>query len=386
MKNFNYYQPTNINFGWDSRKNIGKIVAKYGKKCLLVSGKASSALHSFYEEVIELCKAEGIEIKHFTGVLPNPTTDIVNDGVLMARKFGATCIIGMGGGSAMDTAKAIAVGVTHPGKAWDYKLFAQTITEKTLPIIAITTTSGTGSEVTCVSVITNTNEQLKYALASEYIFPKVSIIDPELTMTVPKHVTASTGFDAFCHAFESLINTGNSCYVDIQAYDCIKLVSKYLVRVVDDGSDREAREAMAWANTLGGLSIANSGTTLPHGIGMAIGGHAPQVMHGEALAIVYKSILDWTWDAEIEKFAKVARIFNSKLNNVEDKVAAQALSGEIEILKKKIGMDITFESKGVPFKVLSDIADDVMKLPDYSCHPKVANRDFYYSLLEKSYK
>jgi len=386
MKKIDYYQPTNIKFGWDVRKEIGKIVAQYGNKCLFVTEKPFPALQPYYDEIIENCKKEGVEVEHFKGVIPNPTTDSVNAGVEMAKSFGANCIIGMGGGSSMDTAKAIAVGATHEGKAWDYKLFAKEISDNVLPVIAITTTSGTGSEVTCVAVVTNPAEQLKYALVSPYIFPKVSLIDPQLSMTVPSHVTASTGFDAFCHSFESLISINSSRMVDVLAYDSIKLVVKFLERAVKDGSDKEAREGLAWANTLGGLSIANSGTTLPHGIGMAIGGHAPYVMHGEALAIVYKNILEWTWDVEIEKFAKVARIFNPELSKSDDKKAAESLSIEVEKFMKKIGMDLTFESKGVPFETLEAIADDVLKLPDYTCHPKVADRDFYYSILTKSYK
>lgn len=386
MKNINYYQPTKLNFGWDVRKEIGKIVSQYGDKCLLVTEKPFPALQPYYDEIIKNCNKAGVEVEHFKGVIPNPTTDSVNEGVELAKSFGAKCVIGMGGGSSMDTAKAIAVGATHEGYAWDYKLFAKEITDKALPIIAISTTSGTGSEATCVAVVTNPVEQLKYALVSPFIFPKVSLIDPQLSMTVPAHVTASTGFDAFCHSFESLIHSNSNRYVDIMAYDSISLVVEFLERAVKDGSDKEAREGLAWANTLGGLSIANAGTTLPHGIGMAIGGHAPYVMHGEALAIVYKEILDWTWDAAVEKFAKVARIFNKDLEKVDDNTAAKELSNEVEKFKSKIGMDITFESKKVPFETLEAIADDVLKLPDYSVHPKVADRDFYYKILTASYK
>ncbi|HCS36107.1 MAG TPA: alcohol dehydrogenase [Sphaerochaeta sp.] len=385
MKNFNYYQPTKILFGFGKRSEIGKEVAQYGDNCLLVTEKPIEALEGFMTEISDSCIAAGVSVHRFAGVVPNPTTVSVNEGVAMAKKYHANVIVGIGGGSAMDTAKAIAVGVSHPGEAWDYRLNQKDITEATLPILAITTTSGTGSEVTAVSVVTNAEEELKYALFSHKLFPRVSIIDPELTLTVPPHVKASTGFDAFCHSFESTIHSGNSPYVDMHAFESIRLVKTYLKRAIDDPKDIEARTALAWANTLGGLSIANAGTTLPHGIGMAIGGHAPFVMHGEALAIVYPAILDWTWDAAIPQFAKAARIFNPGLASSTDAEAAKSLTAEVIAFQKEIGMDLSFKSKGVAQSVLPLIADDTMKLPDYTVHPKVADRDFYLSLIEKSY-
>lgn len=386
MKEFNYYVPTKIMFGNGKRREIGPEIAKYGTKCLLVTGKKKPVLEPYIEEVIKSCNDAGVEVVRFAGVIPNPTTASVNEGVAVAKEHGVDVILGVGGGSAMDSAKAIAVGVSHPGEAWDYRLFAKEITDATLPIFTISTTSGTGSEVTAVSVVTNADEDLKYALFSHKLFPRVGVLDPELTYSVPAHVTAATGFDAFCHSFESLIHAGNSPYVDMHAYESIRLVKTYLKRAMDNGSDAEAREALAWANTLGGLSIANAGTTLPHGIGMAIGGHAPHVSHGEALAIIYPAILRWTWDAAIPQFAAVARIFNPELQSVSDKDAARALADEIVQFQKEVGLDIDLKGKGVSKETLALIADDTMKLPDYSVHPKVADRDFYLSLLEEAYE
>jgi alcohol dehydrogenase class IV len=386
MKDFTYYQPTKIIFGFGKRSEIGKEVAQYGDNCLLVTEKPIEALEGFIQEITDSCLAAGVSVNRFSGVVPNPTTISVNEGVEIAKRNNSNVIVGIGGGSAMDTAKAIAVGASHPGEAWEYRLNQKEITDATLPILALSTTSGTGSEVTAVSVVTNAAEELKYALFSHKLFPRVSIVDPELTLTVPPHVTASTGFDAFCHSFESTIHSGNSPYVDMHAFESIRLVKTYLKRAIDDPKDIEARTAMAWANTLGGLSIANAGTTLPHGIGMAIGGHAPFVMHGEALAIVYPAILDWTWDAAIPQFAKAARIFNPKLVDRTDAEAARALSTEIVAFQKEIGMDLSFKSKGVSREALPLIADDTMKLPDYTVHPKVADRDFYLTLIEKSYE
>lgn len=202
----------------------------------------------------------------------------------------------------------------------------------------MTTTAGTGTEVTLVSVITNSAENLKYALANRLLYPRVSIVDPELTLTVPPHITASTSFDAFCHNFESLLNKNASPYTDMHALEGIRLVIKYLPMAVKDGSNREAREALSWVNTLGGYSLTNAGTTLPHGIGMAIGGNQPHIAHGEALAIMYPEINRWTWKYAIPQYAKVGRMFNPDLKKESDERAAESACNEMDKFLKDIGL------------------------------------------------
>ena len=238
----------------------------------------------------------------------------------------------------MDSAKAIAVEATHEGSCWDYLFFRDSQpTADTLPVIAVTTTAGTGSEVTQVSVVTNPAERCKSALYHPLLFPKIAIVDPELTCTVPQRVTAVTGFDAFTHAFEAYIHANASAYTDILALEAIRLIVGNLPAAVREGSDIEARSAMSWANTLGGLSIANAGVTLPHGMGMAIGGMYPQVAHGEALAMLYPEFMRYTWQSAVGKFATVARVFNAELAGASDEAAAEACCGEIDAFLKAAG-------------------------------------------------
>ena len=173
----------------------------------------------------------------------------------------------------MDAAKAIAVEASHEGSCWDYLFYKKQPTEKTLPIIAISSTSGTGSQVTQVSVVTNTEKRDKSALYNSILYPRVAIIDPDLMVTLPQFVTACTGFDVFCHAFESLIHPNVGAYVQSMSREAISLVAKYLPKVLADLNNVEYRSKLAWADTLAGLCIANAGVTLPHGMGMAIGGN-----------------------------------------------------------------------------------------------------------------
>jgi len=246
MKDFNYFQPTRIMFGCGRVKEIGQVAAQHGKRCLLVSRPVSDALRPTVEKVKALLKQAGVEVAHFDDVIPNPITNVITAGAEIAKAHSADVVLGLGGGSSMDSAKAIAVEATHDGSCWDYLWFRDTQpSEKTLPVIAVTTTSGTGSQVTQVAVVTNPAEKCKSALYNPVIYPRVTIVDPELMLTVPEHTTASTGFDVFAHAFESYIHSNCSAYIEMLAKEAIRFVAKFLVRVVKDGADRQARTAMA---------------------------------------------------------------------------------------------------------------------------------------------
>ena len=386
MKALDYYQPTEIKFGWGRVEEIGEIVSRFGKRCLMVTVPVFDSMAPVFENIKKALKEANVEVSHFDGVIPNPTTDSVNKGAEIAINNNIDVVLGVGGGSSMDTAKAIAVGATHEGEAWDYRLFSnKKITEKTLTIITITTTSGTGSQVTPVSVVTNTAKKCKFALVDPLLYPRVSIIDPQLMLTVPEHITASTGFDVFAHAFESYIHKNASVYTDMHAREAIKRVAKYLPLTLEDRTNKEARIEMAWADTLAGLCIANAGTTLPHGIGMAIGGHAPHVMHGEALAVVYPEFMRYTYKFALKKFADIGRIFNCGLEDVSNEEAAEKSCEEMDKFLKKIGMSLTLKELRVPEEELAAIADDTQKLPDYTVNPRIATRDEIYKILKRSY-
>ena len=386
MKVFTYYQPTEIRFGKGRISEIGEVASLYGKRCLLVTVPVFEAMEKTFEKVKNLLKTAGLEVAHFDGVIPNPTVESISAGAAVAKEFGAEVVIGLGGGSSMDSAKAIAVEATHEGTSWDYLFYRETQpTEKTLPIIAISTTSGTGSQVTQVAVVTNTEERDKSAIYHPIVYPKVAIVDPELMLTVPEHVTASTGFDIFCHSFESYLHKGASPYTDLVALEAIRLVAKYLPTAVRDGSNLEAREALAWADTLAGLAIANAGVTLPHGIGMAISGMWPHVAHGESLALTYPAFTRYTYPHAIEQFATMGRIFDPNLNGNHQDVAKKSCEALDEFLKE-IGMWLSFEGMKIPKEELPALAKQSMVLPDYMSNPKVATEEEILEILTQSYR
>lgn len=385
MKAFTYYSPTEVFFGQGKIQEIGKITKKYGKKALLVTGKGKSS-EIAVKIVMPLLEMEGIVTRHFDGVLANPTTDLVTIGASMAKEFGAEVIIGLGGGSAMDTAKAIAVEASHPGTAWDYNCHTEGPTEKTLPIIAIGTTAGTGSQVTQCAVITRTEDKDKSAIWNSNIFPKAAIVDPDLTRTMPKSITAQTGFDAFCHNFEAYLSVNTSPMVEMMALEAIKIIIEYLPKALKDGEDMEARSKMAWADTLGGFTNSNAGVTLPHGLGMQVGGHCPKVTHGQALAAFYPAFTRYTWESAVEKFAVVGRILNPALEKVKAQEAAESCCKEIDKFLQKIGLWISYKELGVTMEDIREIANCGQVLGDYLNNPRVASIEEMYELLQSCYE
>jgi alcohol dehydrogenase class IV len=386
MNNFSCFAPTEIIFGWGCLKEIGGLAARYGKKALIVTGHSSPSGAALCERVHKFLAGAGVESCRFDGVIPNPTTDVVSAGARAAKDFGAALVIGLGGGSSMDTAKAIAVEASHPGSAWDYLHYTSGPTEKTLPIIAVGTTAGTVSQTTPCAVITNPAKKDKSAIWHKNIFPKAAIVDPELTVSMPKEVTAQTGFDAFCHNFESYISAGTNPLVEIIAQEGMRIIAENLPKVLRDGGDAEARSSMAWADTLGGMAIASGGVTLPHGLGMQIGGFCPHVSHGQSLALIYPEFVRFTWPKAVKKFAVLGRILDAALLHENDEKAAEAGCGAVDAFLKRIGLWIDFKSLNVSKEEIRIIADHGQVLGDYKNNPRIASIEEMYDMLIRCYE
>ena len=386
MKAFNYSQPTEVLFGAGKIKEVGQLAARYGRRCLLVTGPRSPRREELDQRVKESMKSAGVTVVQFDGVRPNPTTAQVSAGSRVAREEKADLVVGLGGGSSMDAAKAIAVEASHEGTSWDYLFYKKAPTTGTLPILCVTTTSGTGSQTTPCAVITREEARDKSALWHPNLFAKAAIVDPELVLTLSATATAMTGFDAFSHNFEAYISNGTNPHVEMMTLQGIRLIVENLPAAVQDGSNRMAREAMAWADTLGGMAIASAGVTLPHGLGMQVGGHCPQIAHGQALAALYPEFTRYTYQSAAGKFAAVGRIFNPALDRVSDLAAAEGCCDEIDRFLRKIGMWINLKGLGVSADDLKRIAENGQVLPDYKNNPRVATLDEMSELLIASYE
>jgi alcohol dehydrogenase class IV len=387
MKAFSYYQPTRLFFGCGERHQAGTLIGSEAKKILFVADPGLiSAAPDMVQDVRRSLSEAGVTFAEYDQVTPNPTLDEIQAGAEMAKKEGVEACLGMGGGSAIDTAKAIAVAATHPGTAWDYLYYKQAPTSKTLPIFAISTTAGTGTQTSKVSVFTNSAEKSKSAMWNDHLLCRAAIIDPEIMLTLPPRITASTGFDVFTHAFESLINVNSITFVDLLALDAIARVIRSLPTVVKDGSDIEGRSDMAWADTLAGMCLANVGTTLPHAAGQPLSGHFPHVSHGESLAVIYPAFAEFTHPGAPVKFAQVARMFNPELETQSDEIAAAAFQGEIEAFLETIGQRCYLEDFGITKGSLEAVLEHAMEFPDHTVNPVQPTREDMWNIYLKSFR
>ena len=312
--------PSQIRFGAGRITELNEISKNLGKKCLMVSRPVNGSQKETYKRINTILAEAGVSVFHFDEIIPNPTTEGVENGIKKALEHQVDFVLGVGGGSVMDSAKLIAFLYTENGKVdWEDAIEKYSnpfaigkSPDSALPFVAVSTTSGTGSQSTQAAVVTDTANKNKVTIFHSGLFPSVSIIDPELMLSVPAHVTAATGFDAFTHAFESYLGNLTSPLTESMSLQAIKIVFDYLPKAIENSSDIEARTQLAWADTLAGMCLANGGAQLPHPLGEIIGGICPRVAHGETLAIVYPEFLKYKEPLAQEKFARVARYINSK--------------------------------------------------------------------------
>ncbi|MFI3213435.1 MAG: iron-containing alcohol dehydrogenase [Eubacteriales bacterium] len=290
--NFNYYIPTRILFGQGVLKKLGTQDLP-GKTALIVTTNGTSVKKFGYlDAVTAQLEEKRIAYFVFDKILPNPIKDHVMEGSAFCKENGVDFVIGLGGGSAIDASKAIAVMATNEGDYWDYVSGGSgkgmPVPNDPLPIVAITTTSGTGTEADPWTVTTKMETNEKIGFGYDKTFPVLAIVDPELMVSVPKHLTAYQGFDALFHSTEGYLN--NTAYVmsDMYALQAITLIGKSLAAAVADGTNIEARGDVALANTLSGMVESTSGCTSEHSMAHAISAYHPKFEHGAALISISK--------------------------------------------------------------------------------------------------
>lgn len=331
--NFNYYIPTKILFGKGTLSELSEQNLP-GKKCLIVTTAGQSVKKYGYLKRVEdeLSKA-GVSFVLFDKIMPNPIVDHVMEGAELAKKNGCDFVLGLGGGSSIDSAKSIAVMATNSGVYWDYVSGgtgkARPVKNDPLKVVAITTTAGTGTEADPWTVITNGKEKIGFG--NEKTFPFLSIVDPELMITVPKMLTAYQGFDALFHSVEGYINTTANVISDIYALKSIEMIGKYLHKAVADGSNIEARENVALANTLAGMVESTSGCTSEHSIEHALSAYHPNLEHGAGLIMI--SIQYYTMIAKKgvcnQRMTDMAKALGK--HNAEDPMDFVKALGELQV-------------------------------------------------------
>lgn len=337
---FNYFIPTRVLFGAGQLGHLHEHPLP-GRKALIVisAGKSARASGTLARVEAEL-KAAGVASAVFDQIQPNPTLTNIRDGAARARAEKADFIVGLGGGSSIDAAKSIALMAANPGDYWDYITSGSgrgmPIPHKPLPIVAITTTAGTGTEADPWTVVTKEDTHEKIGFGTPDTFPLLAVVDPELMVSVPPHLTAFQGFDALFHSTEGYIANCATPISDLYALKAIELVGRHLPAAVADGSDIAAREGVALANTLSGMVESTSCCTSEHSLEHALSGHHPSLPHGAGLIMIslaYYRHFAATGACEARLVAMARALGRTDATRGEDFVAALA------DLQKKCGVE-----------------------------------------------
>ena len=354
--NFSFYSAGEIVFGCGEFDKIGKIATRFGRKVLVVL--RGQAMHRFgiYERLALQLKSADVEFVTYDGPGGEPEAADIDRGAEMARTENVELVIAVGGGSTIDTGKAISAMVTNNGSVSDYLEGVGrgwTITKPTLPFIAVPTTSGTGTEVTKNAVISSREQKFKKSIRSSFMIPNVALLDPELTISLPAKQTAECGMDALTQLVEAYVSKKSQPIPDALSIYGIRIAGRYLARAVLSGSDIEAREGMMLASLLSGLALANSGLGAAHGIAAALGATC-QVSHGLACAMLLPSVMEINLETNIQKFADIGRALLNQY--IEDSVeAANTAVESVKQLSRQIGIPTRLSEIGIHRKDIPEI-------------------------------
>ncbi len=363
MKVFPFSLPGVIYLGTDSLAKLSAEVEKMGaNKVFLITDKG--LMDARVAQKVEDCLADnGVEITVYSEVEREPSVENVERAANELKKGDYDLVIGLGGGSPLDVAKGSAVLANNEGSILDY-VGVELIPKPGLPLVLIPTTAGTGAEVTKNAIFTDVKAQLKKGVVSEYLLPRVAIVDPKLTVSVPAKITAATGMDALTHAIESYTSLKATIQTDLYALEAIKLISGSLRRVVADGSDLEAREKMAAGSMFAGISLANAGVGAVHALAYPLGGQFG-VSHGVANALLLPYVMEFNVIGDLEKFKNVAVAMGQVVTGKSDREAAFMALTAVQELSKDIGIPQSLKEVEVPKEALEKLslaAIDVKRL------------------------
>ena len=313
--NFNLNSPTNLLFGAGSLQQLGSQTMPGKKALLLLSAGKSAKVSGALDKTQEQLEKAGVEYVPCAIIKENPTKDLVMEAAGVAREKGCDFIVALGGGAVLDSSVAVAAMATNSGDLWDYVVGgtgkAQPLANDPLPIVTITLTAGTGSEINNWGVISKLDTHEKIGFGGDpRLVPVLAIVDPELMKTVPPKYTAYQGFDALFHNTEVMMSKGVNILSETIALSAIEHIAKYLPKAVADGNDLEAREHVAYGSTMAGITMQLTSTTAQHSMEHAMSAYHPNLPHGAGLILISKAFAEYFIERHAcdEQFVKMARV------------------------------------------------------------------------------
>ena len=356
---YEFSLPGRTIIGENALKDSESILKKLGKKAFIVTGKIVTKMGTV-KLLTDCLEGIGIEYEVFNDITGEPTDTMIEAGVKAFKETGCDFCIAIGGGSPLDSGKAIVAMTTLDGNISDY--MGKTIEGYFPPLVLIPTTAGTGSETTKFTIITDSKKDIKMLLKGESLLPSLAIIDYTLSITAPKKVTAATGMDALTHAVEAYTSRKANPLTDTYALAAIKRIFKYLPLAYEDGDNKKAREEMALAAFEAGVCINNASVTIVHGMSRPIGALF-HVAHGVSNAMLIKECLSYVLDGAYERFADIGRAINAADENDSYKEASEKFLEKLSELCKIVEIP-TLKEYGIDKnefdKVVDKMAQDAM--------------------------
>lgn len=384
---FSLHIPTRILFGCGEIKKLATEKLPGKKALIIISAGRSMRKYGYLDKVIGFLKENDVESAVFDKVLPNPIKQHVMEAAQLCRDEHCDFVIGLGGGSSIDSAKSIAIMACNEGDYWDYILSGSgkgRPVKKALPIIAIPTTAGTGTEADPWTVITHETAQEKIGFGCQYTYPVLSIIDPELMTSIPPHLTAYQGFDAFFHAAEGFIANCATPISDLYALEAIRLIYKYLPVAVADGRNLKARAKLAWASTLAGMVESTSSCTSEHSMEHAMSAFYPQLPHGAGLICLSAAYFETFRNDCMKRYMKMAEAMTQKKSNRP----SDFIDALLVMQKECLVQDLKLSDWGIQKNDLSKMVQNARETMGdlFRLDPRPLRDEEILDIYEKSYK
>lgn len=367
MKDFNFKIPQNIQFGMGILKKLPEILKEdKSSHVFLVSDRGLEKI-GVVDKVKNIVEASGIKCTTYLDVIPNPTIAVVNEAATLYKKCGATSIIALGGGSPLDVSKAVGVLSTFGGEITEYEGLNK-VPGPIIPIIAIPTTAGTGSEVTASSVITDESRNYKFSIVSYETLPKYALLDPELIMTAPASIAAACGVDALIHAIEAYLSKQASPFSDAMAEKAMELIGKNLRNFIDNRANEEAAAGMMLGSNFAGIAFAWARLGNVHAMSHPVSAfyHVP---HGIANSVLLPTVMQYNAITDNGRYEKIYNYIKENNNNTTD-FKPEILIDTLKKLNNDLGIPSSLKELGVKEESIEEMSIDAMKSGNVLANPR----------------
>jgi alcohol dehydrogenase len=379
---FTFEAPTTITFGAGALGQLGQVVGPLGRRPLVVTDPGIAA-SGILQQVLDALAAVAAAVETFSDVEANPSSETVERAAEAYRRADCDCLVAAGGGSAMDVAKVAAALVSHGGRVRDYEGVGK-VPGPTVPVVAVPTTAGTGSEVSLFAVITDRERKIKMVVGSPHILPAAAVCDPLLTLSMSQPLTAATGIDALVHGIECYINTVVNPPAKALALESIRLIGRSLRTAYAHGRDLQARYDMLLASTIAALAFTRTRLGNVHAMALPLGAHF-DVPHGVATGLLLPYVMEWNLIACTATYPQIAAALGEATDGLSSRAASEVAVEAVRQLAADIAIPERLRDLGVTRDAIGVLADDSMKSGNIAVNPRLTRREDIVHLFEQAF-